>query len=71
MTNETNPHAAALLPRIEGRIQIVRDLRVVIDVDLAALYGVPPKRPIGFLTDVETKVAKAMRATKAARPRKA
>lgn len=33
-----------LLPRIEARIQVVRGLRVMIDVDLAALYGVPTKR---------------------------
>ena len=30
----------ALLPRIEGRIQVVQGLRVMIDADLAALYGV-------------------------------
>ena len=29
-----------LLPRIEGRIQVLRGLRVMIDADLAALYGV-------------------------------
>ncbi|MDP2368210.1 ORF6N domain-containing protein [Rhodoferax sp.] len=33
-----------LVPRIEGRIQVIRGLRVMIDVDLAALYGVPTKR---------------------------
>lgn len=33
-----------LLPRIEGRIQKVRGLRVMLDVDLATLYGVPTKR---------------------------
>ena len=33
-----------LLPRIEGRIQVIRGLRVMIDVDLAALYGVETKR---------------------------
>ena len=33
----------ALLPRIEGRIQILRSLRVMIDADLAELYGVPTK----------------------------
>lgn len=32
------------MPRIEGRIQVIRGLRVMIDVDLAALYGVPTKR---------------------------
>ena len=33
-----------LVPRIEGRIQVVRGLRVMIDIDLAALYGVATKR---------------------------
>jgi hypothetical protein len=33
-----------LVPRIEGRIQVVRSLRVMIDVDLAVLYGVATKR---------------------------
>jgi len=33
----------ALLPRIEGRIQVLRGLRVMIDADLAGLYGVPTK----------------------------
>lgn len=33
-----------LLPRIEARIQVVRGLRVMVDADLAALYGVPTKR---------------------------
>jgi ORF6N domain len=33
-----------LLPRIECRIQVIRGLRVIIDVDLAALYGVETKR---------------------------
>lgn len=32
--------AGSLLPRIEGRIQMMRGLRVMIDADLAALYGV-------------------------------
>ena len=36
--------SAVLVPRIEGRIQVIRGLRVMIDVDLAALYGVPTKR---------------------------
>jgi hypothetical protein len=35
---------AVLAPRIEGRIQIIRGLRVIVDVDLAALYGVETKR---------------------------
>ncbi len=33
-----------LVPRIEGRIQVIRGLRVMVDVDLAALYGVETKR---------------------------
>lgn len=32
-----------LLPRIEGRIQVLRGQRVMIDADLAELYGVPTK----------------------------
>jgi ORF6N domain len=32
------------LPRIEGRILVIRGLRVMIDVDLASLYGVETKR---------------------------
>ena len=32
-----------LLPRIEGRIQLLRGLKVMIDADLAELYGVPTK----------------------------
>jgi hypothetical protein len=31
-----------LLPRIESRIQVIRGLRVILDVDLAALYGCRP-----------------------------
>ena len=42
--SSTVTSAGALLPRIEGRIQVVRGLKVMIDVDLAALYGVPTKR---------------------------
>ena len=34
----------ALLPRIETRILVIRSLRVMIDADLAALYGVTTKR---------------------------
>jgi len=33
-----------LVPRIESRIQVIRGLRVMLDVDLAALYGVQTKR---------------------------
>ena len=32
------------MPRIESRIQVISGLRVMLDVDLAALYGVPTKR---------------------------
>jgi ORF6N domain len=38
------PGAAVVAPRIESRILVVRGLRVMIDVDLAALYGVETKR---------------------------
>jgi hypothetical protein len=34
----------ALLPRIESRIVVIRNLRVMIDADLATLYGVETKR---------------------------
>ena len=42
-TSMTATKAGALLPRIEGRIQVVQGLRVMIDADLADLYGVPTK----------------------------
>jgi len=32
-----------MLPRIESRILVVRDQKVIIDADLAVLYGVPTK----------------------------
>ena len=35
---------SVLVPRIESRIQVIRGLRVMIDVDLATLYGVQTKR---------------------------
>ena len=35
---------AVLLPRIELRIQSIRGARVIVDVDLAVLYGVETKR---------------------------
>lgn len=35
--------STSLLPRIEARIQFIRDQRVMIDADLADLYGVPTK----------------------------
>jgi hypothetical protein len=38
--SSTKPTGDALMPRIEGRIQVLRGLRVMIDADLAALYGV-------------------------------
>ena len=37
-------NTTVLVPRIEERIQVIRGLRVMIDVDLAALYGVETKR---------------------------
>jgi len=36
-------NSPATLARIEGRIQIIRGLRAMIDVDLAALYGMETK----------------------------
>jgi hypothetical protein len=36
--------APVLLPRIEGRILVLRGHKVMIDADLAALYGVPTRR---------------------------
>ncbi len=36
----SDQHNTVLLPRIESRIQVIRGLRVMLDVDLAALYGV-------------------------------
>jgi hypothetical protein len=39
----TTTSSNALLPRIEGRIQILRGIKVMIDADLAELYGVPTK----------------------------
>ena len=67
-----------MLPRIESCIQVIRGLRVILDVDLAALYEVascnhllnliaptePGMRPIGFLTYGDTKTPKASRMTK-------
>lgn len=37
------PDAALLLPRIESRILVVREHKVIVDADLAQLYGVPTK----------------------------
>ena len=36
-------NAAVMLPRIESRILVVREHKVIIDADLALLYGVPTK----------------------------
>ena len=44
MSAALTPSAPALLPRIESRILVIRGLRVMIDADLAALYGVTTKR---------------------------
>jgi hypothetical protein len=38
------PPSAALAPRVESLILRIRGHRVMIDADLAALYGVPTKR---------------------------
>jgi hypothetical protein len=35
--------AAVMLPRIESRILVVREHKVIVDADLALLYGVPTK----------------------------
>jgi hypothetical protein len=53
----SDQHNTVMLRRIESRIQVIRGLRVMLDVDLAALHGVanwdhlqnltdPPERPI-------------------------
>lgn len=42
--NNMSTNNTVLVPRIEGRIQVIRSLRVMVDVDLAALYGVETKR---------------------------
>ena len=39
-----NTSNTVLVPRIESRIQVIRGLRVMLDVDLAELYGVQTKR---------------------------
>jgi len=44
MSTTTNNKNTVLPHRIEGRIQVIRGLRVMIDVDLATLYGVETKR---------------------------
>ncbi len=40
MTKATSTPTHSMVPRIEGRIQVIRGLRVIIDADLATLYGV-------------------------------
>ena len=42
-TPPTAADAAVMLPRIESRILVVREHKVIIDTDLALLYGVPTK----------------------------
>ena len=44
MTTKSTSATPALLPRIESRIVNLRNLRVMIDADLATLYGVTTKR---------------------------
>jgi len=44
MTAKSSSATPALLPRIESRIVVIRNLRVMIDADLATLYGVTTKR---------------------------
>lgn len=44
MTSKPASATPALLPRIEGRILVIRGLRVMVDADMAALYGVPTRR---------------------------
>ena len=44
MTNPPTATTPALLPRIESRIVVIRKLRLMVDADLAALYGVTTKR---------------------------
>ena len=44
MINKPAVTTPALLPRIEGRILVIRGLRVMVDADLAILYGVLTRR---------------------------
>ena len=37
-------HAVVTIERIEGRILLMRGHRIILDADLAELYGVPTKR---------------------------
>ena len=43
LTSAASMVNTTLMPRIEGRIQVIRGLRVMVDADLAQLYGVPTK----------------------------
>ena len=43
-STSTAPTSPVLLPRIESRIVVLRGLRLMIDADLAQLYGVTTKR---------------------------
>ncbi len=40
----TIAQVSTLLPRIEGRILVLRGMRVLVDANLAGLYGVPTRR---------------------------
>lgn len=42
--NTVSTSTYPMVPRIEGRIQVIRGLRVIIDADLAQLYGCPQRR---------------------------
>ena len=44
MPSQSTATTPALLPRIESRIVVLRGLRLMIDADLAVLYGVTTKR---------------------------
>ena len=44
MTAQSSSATPAVLPRIESRIVVIRGLRVMIDADLATLYGAATKR---------------------------
>jgi ORF6N domain len=41
---EVNTDAALMLPRTESRILTLRNQRIIVDADLASLYGVDTKR---------------------------
>ena len=44
MTNLAKARSAALVERVERRILMIRGEKVMLDSDLAALYGVPTGR---------------------------